>query len=275
MTPTPLSRVQMAPPNSTFDRLLAPGGYGAVIAIAPPRGCCRDKSFEQYARRGGFTLNAIERGESAGQKKSRHYRGNAGEPACCPPRPRFPMTISTRSGCSGFWSRSPGCRPRSREISRARSTRTRPNLRWRTASPPGSNRPDTDKDAFIVAHQGAADYINDDTKSFIDRYSDLAVSRRRRAQHHRFAVRRALHQGDPDRAGESQRTGDRHSRYRRADGTCHLDGGARRAAGRTRSHPAGRGDRPARRHHLERTGWIRSSSAMNSCATNSACGARA
>ena len=32
---------------------------------------------------------------------------------------------------------------------------------------------DTDKDAFIVAHRGAAEYINDDTKSFMDRYSDL------------------------------------------------------------------------------------------------------
>jgi hypothetical protein len=32
---------------------------------------------------------------------------------------------------------------------------------------------DTDKDAFIIAHQGAAEYINDDTKSFMDRYSDL------------------------------------------------------------------------------------------------------
>ncbi len=31
---------------------------------------------------------------------------------------------------------------------------------------------DTDKDAFIIAHQGAAEYINDDTKSFMDRYSD-------------------------------------------------------------------------------------------------------
>ena len=28
------SRLQMAPPNSTFDRLFAPGGYGAVIAMA-------------------------------------------------------------------------------------------------------------------------------------------------------------------------------------------------------------------------------------------------
>ena len=32
---------------------------------------------------------------------------------------------------------------------------------------------ETDKDAFIVAHPGAAEYINDDTKSFLDRYSDL------------------------------------------------------------------------------------------------------
>ena len=32
---------------------------------------------------------------------------------------------------------------------------------------------DTDKDAFIVAHQGAAEYINDETKSFMDRYSDV------------------------------------------------------------------------------------------------------
>ena len=32
---------------------------------------------------------------------------------------------------------------------------------------------ETDKDAFIVAHPGAAEYINDDTKSFVDRYSDL------------------------------------------------------------------------------------------------------
>ena len=31
----------------------------------------------------------------------------------------------------------------------------------------------TDKDAFIVAHPGAAEYINDDIKSFMDRYSDM------------------------------------------------------------------------------------------------------
>src|SRR5439155_1126843 len=50
-------------------------------------------------------------------------------------------------------------------------------------APPGStfeklfaseNAPtNTDKATFIVAHQGAAQYINDDTKSFIERYSNL------------------------------------------------------------------------------------------------------
>ncbi|MGY4353821.1 hypothetical protein ACVW0J_000314 [Bradyrhizobium sp. i1.7.7] len=30
-----------------------------------------------------------------------------------------------------------------------------------------------EKDAYVMAHQGAADYINDDTKSFMDKYSDL------------------------------------------------------------------------------------------------------
>src|ERR1700720_562071 len=51
-------RVQMAPPNSTIERLFASGGYGAAIAIAHASKIVKDKSYEQSARRGGFTLNA-------------------------------------------------------------------------------------------------------------------------------------------------------------------------------------------------------------------------
>src|SRR5712671_344778 len=54
------SRVQMALPNSTLDKLFAPGGYGAVIAIAHTSTIMKDKRFEQYAKRGGFTVNAID-----------------------------------------------------------------------------------------------------------------------------------------------------------------------------------------------------------------------
>src|SRR5207237_5448626 len=54
------SRVQMAPAGSTLDKLLGSGGFGAVIAIGHASKVMKDKSYEQYAKRGGFTLNAID-----------------------------------------------------------------------------------------------------------------------------------------------------------------------------------------------------------------------
>src|SRR6202011_2027076 len=51
------SRVQMAPPNSTLDKLFASGGYGAVVVIAHASTIVKDKRYEQFAKRGGFTVN--------------------------------------------------------------------------------------------------------------------------------------------------------------------------------------------------------------------------
>src|SRR5260370_30665979 len=62
------SRVQTAPPNSTFDKLFAPGGYGAVVAIAHTSTIMKDKRYEQYARRGGFTLNAIDESKALARR---------------------------------------------------------------------------------------------------------------------------------------------------------------------------------------------------------------
>src|ERR1700681_376640 len=42
------SRIQMAPRNSTFDKLFASDGYGAVIAIAHASTIMKDKRYEQY-----------------------------------------------------------------------------------------------------------------------------------------------------------------------------------------------------------------------------------
>ena len=81
------------------------------------------------------------------------------------------MTIST-ADCNGFWSRSPGCRRRPRESSPAR-LENKAELALPDGFASRIEPADTDKDAFVVAHQGAAEYINDDTKSFMDRYSDL------------------------------------------------------------------------------------------------------
>src|SRR6476661_1494368 len=63
------SRVQTAPPNSTLDKLLAPGGnYGAVIAIAHASTIVKDKRYEQYAKRGGFTVNAIDESKALARR---------------------------------------------------------------------------------------------------------------------------------------------------------------------------------------------------------------
>jgi TRAP-type uncharacterized transport system substrate-binding protein len=165
-------RLQLAPPNSTFDRLFAAGGYGAVIAMAHASTIIKDKSYEQYAKHGSFTLNAIGEAKALARK-------NPG--------------ISEETLATGTLSSSPPIPAEDIDtiglqwllVAQSRmSTTTAGDLaraiyenKAELALPDGfASRiepADVDKDAFIVAHQGAAEYINDDTKSFMDRYSDL------------------------------------------------------------------------------------------------------
>lgn len=166
------ARVQMAPPNSTLDKLLASGGYGAVIAIAHASTLVKDKRFEQYAKRGGFTLTAIDEAKALARR-------NPG--------------ITEETLATGMLSSSPALPDADLDtiglqwllVAQSRmSTGTAGDLartiyenKAELALDDGFaskiEPADTDKDAFIVAHQGAAEYINDDTKSFMDRYSDL------------------------------------------------------------------------------------------------------
>ena len=63
---------------------------------------------------------------------------------------------------------------------------------------------DTDKDAFIVAHPGAAEYINDATKSFLERYSDLMYVAVAALGVIGSIFATHLYQDHPHRAGKSQ-----------------------------------------------------------------------
>jgi TRAP-type uncharacterized transport system substrate-binding protein len=166
------SRVQMAPPNSTFEKLFASGGYGAAIAIAHTSKIIKDKSYAQSARHGGFTLNAIDGAKALARK-------NPG--------------ISEETLATGMLSSSPAipdddldtiglqwllvAQSRISSATAGDLARTIYENKAELALEDGfASRiepADVDKDAFIVAHQGAAEYINDDTKSFMDRYSDL------------------------------------------------------------------------------------------------------
>jgi len=166
------SRVQLAPPNSPFDKLFAPGGFGAAIAITPASTIMKDRSYEQYAKRGGLTLNAIDEAKAL----TRRYPGISEETlatgmlSSSPPIPDDDLTTVGLQWLLVAQSK----------MSTATAgdlARTIYENKAELALPDGfASRiepADTDKDAYIVAHQGAAEYINDDTKSFMDRYSDL------------------------------------------------------------------------------------------------------
>src|SRR6266852_5085974 len=166
------SAVQLAPPNSPFDKLFAPGGYGAAIAIAHASTIVKNKSYEQYAKRGGFTLNAIDEAKALARRDPAISEETlaTGMLSSAPPIPDDDLTTVGLQWLLVAQSRMSSA-------TAGELARTIYENKAELALPDGfASRiepADTDKDAFVVAHQGAAEYINDDTKSFMDRYSDL------------------------------------------------------------------------------------------------------
>jgi hypothetical protein len=165
--------VTQAPPNSTLDKLLAPGGYGAVIAITHTSKIVKDKSYEQYARRGaGFVLNPIEEAKAMARKNPgiSEETLETGMLSSAPAIPDDDLSTIGLQWLLVAQSRLPvsTAEDLARIIYENKAELALPNGFASKIEPA-----DTDKDAFVVAHQGAAGYINDDTKSFMDRYSDV------------------------------------------------------------------------------------------------------
>lgn len=167
------ARIQMAPQGATLDKLFAPAsGFGAVIAVVHGSRAVRDKAYEQVARRGGFTLNAIDEAKALARK----FPGisaetlTAGTLSASPEIPdddldtiglewllvtQSRMSVSTAGDLA--------------RIVYENKSALGLDGGFATRIEPAS----VEKDAYVMAHQGAADYINDDTKSFMDKYSDL------------------------------------------------------------------------------------------------------
>jgi TRAP-type uncharacterized transport system substrate-binding protein len=166
------SRVQMAPPNSPFDKLFASGGYGAAIAIAHASTIVKNKSYEQYAKGGGFTLNAIEEAKALARKNPGISQETLAK-GTLSSAPAIPDDDLDTIGLQWLLV----AQSKMSTTTAGELARTIYENKAELALPDGFaskiEPADTDKDAFIVAHQGAAEYINDDTKSFMDRYSDL------------------------------------------------------------------------------------------------------
>jgi TRAP-type uncharacterized transport system substrate-binding protein len=166
------ARVQMAPANSTLDTLFSSGGYGAVVAVAHASAIVKDKSWEQYAKRSQFTLNAIDEAKTL----ARRHPGISEETLAkgmLSTTPEIPDDDLDTVGLQWLLvaqSRMPATT--AEELART-IYENKAELALENGFASRIEPADVDKDAFIVAHPGAAEYINDDTKSFLDRYSDL------------------------------------------------------------------------------------------------------
>jgi NMT1-like family len=171
-SPGASSRVQTAPPNSTLDKLFASGGYGAVTAIAHASTIVKDKRYEQYAKRGGFTVNAIDESKALARRNPgiSEETLTTGMLSSAPAIPDDDLDTIGLQWLLVAQSRMPTTT--AGDLART-IYENKAELALEDGFASKIEPADTDKDAFIVAHQGAAEYINDDTKSFLDRYSDL------------------------------------------------------------------------------------------------------
>ena len=165
------ARVQAVPPTSALDKLFA-SGFGAVIAVAHASRVVNDKSFEQYAKHGGFTLNAID----AAKAMARKIPGISEETVETGMLSSSPVIPDDDLDTIGLqWllvAQSRISTSTAGELART-IYENKAELGLDNGFASKIEPAATDKDAYIIAHPGAAEYINDDTKSFMDRYSDM------------------------------------------------------------------------------------------------------
>src|SRR6201994_2387191 len=170
-SPDMAARVQIAPPGSTLDKLFS-SGFGAVIAVAHTSKVMQDKSYEQSAKKGGFTLNAIDSTKALARKMPwiSEETLSAGTVSSSPQIPDDDLdTIGLQ------WllvAQSKMATSTATDLARV-IYENHAELALGDGFASKIEPAETDKDAFIIAHQGAAEYINDDTKSFMDKYSDV------------------------------------------------------------------------------------------------------
>lgn len=166
------ARVQMAPQNSTLDKLFSSGGHGAVVAIAHTSSIVKDKTYEQYAKRSQFTLNAIEEAKTLARRNPGISEETLAK-GMLSSTPEIPDDDLDTIGLQWLLvAQSRMSTTTAEELART-IYENKAELALENGFASKIEPADVDKDAFIVAHPGAAEYINDDTKSFLDRYSDL------------------------------------------------------------------------------------------------------
>lgn len=163
-------RIQTVPPDSTLDKLFA-SGYGAVVAVTHASRMMKDKSYEKYARQaGGFSLNAIDDAKALARRIP-GITSETLETGMLSSTPAIPDDDLDTIGLQWLLvAQSKVSSGAAGELARLiYENKSELALDGFAAK---IEPAETDKDALIIAHPGATEYINDETKSFMDRYSD-------------------------------------------------------------------------------------------------------
>ena len=169
--PEAAARIQLAPPSVAFDKLFT-SGFGAVIAVAHASRAVKDRSYEQFARRGGFTLNSIDAAKAIARKYPYLSEQTVGT-GMLSASPTLPEDDIETIGLQWLLVAQSGLSTATVSDLARIVYENKAELALDGGFASKIEPAATEKDAFIVAHPGAADYINDDIKSFVERYSDL------------------------------------------------------------------------------------------------------
>jgi TRAP-type uncharacterized transport system substrate-binding protein len=171
-SPEANSRLQLAPPDSTLDKLFTSGRYGAVVAVGHASAIVKDKSFEQSAKRAPFSLNAIDE-STALTRRNPGISEETLATGMLSSTPQIPDDDLDTVGLQWLLvAQSTMSSTSAGELART-IYENKAELALDDGFASKIEPADVEKTAFIVAHQGVAEYINDTAKSFLERYSDL------------------------------------------------------------------------------------------------------
>jgi TRAP-type uncharacterized transport system substrate-binding protein len=169
---SPRTSLQTVPTTSAIDKLLAPNGFAAVIAIENAARIGKDRSFERLAKNQGFVLNAIPEAKAI-ERKIPGLFAETIEEGLLSPSPQVPDDDVQSLGLQWMLiAQSALSEQKGSELARI-VFENKAQLTLDDGFGSHIEPADTDKDSFISAHRGAAQYFNDDTKSFLERYSEL------------------------------------------------------------------------------------------------------
>jgi hypothetical protein len=132
----------------------------------------KDKSYEQFAKKGIFTLNAIDSAKALARKIP-GITAETIEGGMLSSSPEVPDDDVDTIGLEWLLiAQSRVSTTTAADLARV-VYENKAELALENGFASRVEPAETDKNSFVMAHPGAAEYINDDTKSFMDRYSDV------------------------------------------------------------------------------------------------------